>query len=104
MLTIIFLAPGGHRQWPMSISALLERRVLAGVSNSTVGFGQSPSSQRRRITSGSQDVASGPKVVVVPPTPIKFLDIGTKMGCYRHWGSHSRERRHRQYLSSSVCG
>ena len=25
MLTIIYMGPGGHRQWPMSISALLER-------------------------------------------------------------------------------
>ena len=25
MLTIIYMAPGGHRQWPMSITALLER-------------------------------------------------------------------------------
>ena len=25
MLTIIYMAPGGHRQWPMSISALLDR-------------------------------------------------------------------------------
>ena len=27
MLTIIYMAPGGHRQWPMSISALLDRLV-----------------------------------------------------------------------------
>ena len=25
MLTIIFVAPGGHHQWPMSITALLDR-------------------------------------------------------------------------------
>ena len=25
LLTIIYMGPGGHRQWPMSISALLDR-------------------------------------------------------------------------------
>ena len=26
---------------------------------------------------------SGPRVAVAPPTPFKFLDIGTTMGCYQ---------------------
>ena len=26
---------------------------------------------------------SGPKVCIAPPIPFKFLDIGTKMGCYK---------------------
>ena len=25
VVTIVYMAPGGHRQWPMSISALLDR-------------------------------------------------------------------------------
>ena len=25
----------------------------------------------------------GPKIVIAPPIPFKFLDIGTKMGCYK---------------------
>ena len=27
-VTILYMAPGGHRQWPMSITALLDRSVL----------------------------------------------------------------------------
>ena len=82
MLTIIYMAPGGHRQWPMSISALLDRlswlvmqtRALA-LSTFQAAVQKNPKWKPR--------YRCGPKVAVAPPTPFKFLDIGTKMGCYK---------------------
>ena len=81
MLTMMYMAPGGHRQWPMSISALLDRlswlvmqtRALA-LSIFQTAVQKNPKWQPR--------YRCGPKVAVAPSTPFKFLDIGTKMGCY----------------------
>ena len=86
MLTIIYMAPGGHRQWPMSITALLERlswivlqtRSLA-LSHFQAAVQRNPKRKRR--------YRCGPRVAVAPPTPFKFLDIVTGMGCY-HIGEH----------------
>ena len=81
-LTIIYMAPGGHRQWPMSISALLEclswlvlqARPLA-LSSFQAVVQKNPKWRPR--------YRCGPQVAVVPPPPIKFLDIGTKMAGHR---------------------
>ena len=78
-LTITYMAPGGHRQWPMSITALLDRlswlvlqtRPLA-MSSFQAAVQRNPWRTRYR---------NGPKITVAPSTPFKFLDIGTKMSC-----------------------
>ena len=92
-LTIIYMAPGGHRQWPMSISALLERlswlvlqtRPLA-LSSFQTAVQKNPKWRPR--------YRCGPQVAVVPPPPTKFLHIGTN-GLLQNWGSPSPKRRYR---------
>ena len=81
-ISIIYMGPGGHRQWPMSITALLEQlswivlqtRPLALAYFQEAVQGDPHWQPRYRC---------GPKVSLVPATPYKFLDIGTKMGGYK---------------------
>ena len=35
-VTILYMAPGGHRQWPMSIAALLDRSVLDCAADASI--------------------------------------------------------------------
>ena len=77
MLTIIYMAPGGYRQWPMSqhfLIVYLQTRALA-LSTFQAAVQKNPKWKPR--------YRCGPKVAVAPPSPFKFLDIGTKMGCYK---------------------
>ena len=83
MLTIIYMAPGGHRQWPMSISALLDRLSWLVLQTRTFSFCLTSKQPCRRIPSGGPDTVVDQRLAVAPPTPFKFPDIGTKMGCYK---------------------
>ena len=66
MLTIIYMAPGGHRQWPMSITALLERLswpVLQTRSLALFKFQADVQKNPKR----KPRCRCGPKVAVAPP-------------------------------------
>ena len=81
-VTILYMAPGGHRQWPMSIAALLDR--LSGIVLQTRPLAlMSFQEALQRNPKWQPKYRSGPKVAVAPSVPYKFLDIGTKMGSYK---------------------
>ena len=82
MLTIIYMAPGGHRQWPMSISALLDRLSWLVLQTRPLALSSFQAAVQKNQR-WKPRYRCGPKVTVAPSTPIKFLDIGTKMDCYR---------------------
>ena len=89
-VTILYMAPGGHRQWPMSIAALLDR--LSGIVLQTRPLAMlSFQEALQRNPKWQPKKRSGPKVAVAPPVPYKFLDIGTKMGSYK-LGEHVPKR------------
>ena len=82
-LTILYIKPGGHRQWPTSISAVLERFSLlvwttrkSAIDHLDQAVESLPKGRPMHQSRGAH------KQVVVAPPPIKFLDIGTKMGLY----------------------
>ena len=78
---IIYMAPGGHRQWPMSISAILERLSWLVMQTRPLALASLQAAVQKNQKWRAR-YRCGPKVAVAPPTPIKFLDIGAKMGCY----------------------
>ena len=82
MLTIIYMAPGGHRQWPMSISALLDRLSWLVLQTRPLALSYFQAAVQKN-PKWRPRYRCGPKIAVAPPTPFKFLDIGTKMGCYK---------------------
>ena len=82
MLTIIYMGPGGHRQWPMSISAPLDRLSWLVLQTRPLALSSFQAAVQKNHR-WSPRYCCGPKVAVAPPPPIKFLDIGTKMGCYK---------------------
>ena len=82
MLTIIYMAPGGHRQWPMSITALLERLSWLVLQTRTLALSKFQEAFQKR-PKWKLRYRCGPKVAVAPPNPLKFLDIGTRTGCYK---------------------
>ena len=89
-VTILYMAPGGHRQWPMSIAALPDRLswiVLQTRPLALMYFQEAL--QRNR--DWKPKYRSGPKVAVAPSVPYKFLDVGTRMGSYR-LGEHVPNR------------
>ena len=89
-VSIIYMAPEGHRQWPMSIAALLDRLswiLLQTRSLALTCFQEAV----QRDPKWQPKYRSGPKVALAPATPFKFLDIGTKMGCYK-LGEHVPEK------------
>ena len=81
MLTIIYMAPGGHRQCPMSITALLERLSWLVLQTRTLALSKFQEAEQKH-PKWKPRYRCGPKIAVAPPTPFKFLDIGTKMSCY----------------------
>ena len=82
LLTIIYMGPGGHWQWPMSMSALLDRLSWLVLQTRPLALSSFQAAVQKNQR-WSPRYRSGPKVAVAPPPPIKFLDIGTKMGCYK---------------------
>ena len=89
-VSIIYMAPGGHRQWPMSIIALLDRLswILLQTRSLALACFQEAA---QRDPKWQPRYRSGPEVALAPPIPFKFLDIGTKVGCYK-LGEHVPER------------
>ena len=82
LLSIIYMGPGGHRQWPMSISALLDRLSWLVLQTRPLAL----SSFQAAVQKNSRwcpRYHRGQKIAVAQTPPIKFLDIGTKMGCYK---------------------
>ena len=105
-VSIICMAPGGHRQWPMSITALLDRLswiLLQTRSLALAYFQEAVQREPKRQPSYRR----GPKVALAPSIPHKFLDIGTKMGCYK-LGEHVPERHdtdniyHPRYIRDAI--
>ena len=84
------MAPGGHRQWPVSITALLDRLswILLQTRSLALACFQEA---LQRDTKWQPRYRSGPKVALATSIPYKFLDIGTKMGSYK-LGEHVPER------------
>ena len=79
--TILYMAPGGHRQWPVSIKPMLDRLswiVLMTRPLALVRFREALSAHTNWIPTYRQC----PRIQTVPAVPYKFLDIGTKMGEY----------------------
>ena len=85
-VTILYMAPGGHRQWPMSISALLDRLSWIVLQTRALALASFQEAVQRN-PEWQPKYRSGPKVAVAPAVPYKFLDIGTKMGHYK-FGEH----------------
>ena len=80
-LTILKMAPGGHRQWPLSIKPLLDRLSWIVLQTRPLAL--------KHLREALQDnpdwqpkYRHGPRIDLVPAVPYKFLDIGTKMGYY----------------------
>ena len=82
VVTILYMAPGGHRQWPMSISALLERLSWLVFQTRPLAL-QCLQEAVQSNPKWKPRFREGPLVTIAPSTPFKFLDIGTKMGCYQ---------------------
>ena len=78
---ILYMAPGGHRQWPFSIEPLLDRLSWIVLQTRPLAL--------KHLREALQDnpdwqpkYRHGPRIDLVPAVPYKFLDIGTKMGYY----------------------
>ena len=81
-LTIIYMAPEGHRQWPMSIKPLLDRLSWIVMLTRPLALKHLQYSLREH-PEWKPKYRRGPNIDLVPAVPYKFLDIGTQMGCYR---------------------
>ena len=82
MLSIIYMAPGGHRQWPMSITALLDRLSWIVLQTRPLALSYFQEELQKDPT-WKPKYRCGPRIALAPSIPYKFLDIGTKMGCYK---------------------
>ena len=81
-MTILYVAPGGHRQWPVSIKPMLDRLswiVLKTRPAALIHLREALSTRKEWKPYCRQ----GPKIDSVPAVPYKFLDIGTQMGEYQ---------------------
>ena len=83
LMTIIYMGPGGHRQWPMSISisALLDCLSWLALQARSLALTSFQTAVQKN-QGWYPKYFKGSRVARAPPPPIKFLDIGTKMGCY----------------------
>ena len=75
------MGPRGHRQWPMSISARLDKLSWLVLQTRSLAL-KSFQSATQMKPDWCPRYYKGSKVAKAPPPPIKFLDIGTKMGFY----------------------
>ena len=101
-ITIIHMAPGGHRQWPTSIIALLDRLSWLALQTRPLALSYLQTAVQKD-SRWKPRYRCGPKRVVAPSTPFKYLDIGTRMGCSKI-GEHSRKEGHKQHLPPSFAG
>ena len=75
MLSIIYMAPGGHRQWPMSITALLDR--LSWIVLQTRPLALSCFQEAvQRDPHWKPRYRCGPKVAMAPPIPFNVYHPG----------------------------
>ena len=81
-MTILYMAPGGHRQWPVSIKPMLDRLSWIVLVTRPAAL-----THLREALSTRKDwkpqCRQGPRIDSVPAVPYKFLDIGTQMGEYQ---------------------
>ena len=80
-VTIVYMRPGRHRQWPMSINALLDRFSLLIFKTRKLAL----LNFRTAVQNNPKwrpNYYKGTKVATAPSPPIKFLDIGTRLGLY----------------------
>ena len=70
MLTIIYMAPGGHRQWPVSITALLERLSWLVLQTRPLALSYFQAAVQKN-PKWKLRYRCGPKNAVAPPTPWK---------------------------------
>ena len=75
LTTVMYVGPGGHRQWPISTNAMLNSFTLDTHHKEECYC--APREWRPKYL-----IKGAGKIADVPPPPIKFLDIGTKMGSY----------------------
>ena len=80
-ITILYMAPGGHRQWPVSIKPMLDRLSwIVSMTRSQALVSLLEALRTRR--EWNPMCRQGPRIDPVPAVPYKFLDVGTKMGEY----------------------
>ena len=91
MLTIIYMAPGGHRQWPMSISALLDRLSWLVLQARTLALSSFQTAVQKN-SKWKPRYRCGPKIAVAPPTPFKFLTLGLRWDATRLGITHTPAR------------
>ena len=81
VVTIMYMGPGGHRQRPTSISALLDRLSWLVLQTRSLALKSFQSAVQKK-PGWCPRYYKGTKIAKAPPPPIKCLDIGTKMGFY----------------------
>ena len=91
MLTILYMAPGGHRQLSKSITALLDRLSWIVLQTRPLALSHFQEAAQKNLN-WKPRCRCGPKVALAPSIPFEFLDIGTKMGCYK-LGEHIPARK-----------
>ena len=78
--TIVYMGPGGRRQWPMSIvdrfSFLAHTTRKSAIEHLAKAAKAFPDWRPKHHSKGTH------KLAIVAPPPIKFLDMGTRMGLY----------------------
>ena len=80
-ITILYMAPGGHRQWPVSIKPMLDR--LSWIVLMTRPLALMHLREALKVHSEWKPLyRQGPRIESVPAVPYKFLDIGNQMGEY----------------------
>ena len=80
-VTVLYVAPGGHRQWPFSIKPLLDRLSWIVLLTRPLAL-MHLREELQNNPEWNPQYRHGPKVELVPAVPYKFLDIGTQMGHY----------------------
>ena len=81
-MTILYMAPGGHRQWPVSIKPMLDRLSWIVLRTRSLALIRLREALRAR-SNWKPYYRQGPRIDPVPAVPYKFLDIGTQMGEYQ---------------------
>ena len=80
-ITILYMAPGGHRQWPVSIKPMLDR--LSWIVLMTRPLALMHLREALKVRSEwKPSYRQGTRIESVPAIPYKFLDIGNQMGEY----------------------
>ena len=80
-MTILYMARGGHRQWPVSIKPMLDRLSWIVLLTRPLALMHFRDALLKR-PDWKPWYRQGPRIESVPAVPYKFLDIGTQMGEY----------------------